>query len=84
MYIQIRKGSQVHQCAQDIYKEHLKQALQKEHKKHSSPQQDPTHSTKSNKGIESSLMYMLTQEERLQRNKIFNHWSFCSLSSKAL
>ena len=45
------------------------------HKKHPDTQQDPTHSTKSNKGIEPSLKYTLTQEERLQRNESFNNWS---------
>ena len=40
-------------------------------KNHLDSQQDPTQSTKSNKGTEPSLMYMLTQVERLQRNKNF-------------
>ena len=84
MYIKIRKSSQVHQRTQDVYNEHLKQAFLKECKEHSNLQKNLTHSTKSNKDIESSLIYMLTQEERLQRNESFNHWSLCSLSSKAL
>ena len=50
------------------------------HKKYPNPQEEPTHRTKTNKDIDPSLKYTLTQDERLQRNKTFITWSFCSLS----
>lgn len=47
-------------------------------------QKDSTHSTKSNKGIGPSLIYKITQGERLQKNECFltfDHFVLCLKSS---